>query len=119
MSTREILAAIRPGATVLDTCVALQALKVDGHAVQLTLEKRCLPYLKHVVSGVTDGPLSGGVEAVLSAQEPGAERWRRFTVLREGPGHWRVDVFPTPFNNGTAPLSPGIPPSASRPGQLA
>lgn len=119
MSTREILSAIRPGATLLDTCRALQGLSVDGHSAQLSVEPRCVPYLKHVIAGVTDGPMAGGVEAVISAQEPGHSHWRRFTLVRERPGHYRLNAFPTPFNNATAPLSPGIPPSASRPGQLA
>ena len=119
MSTEAIQARIKVGVTVLAMLESLKGGVVDGNPVGLEIDSRAVPYLKHVIVGFTDGPMASKVEAILSAQEPGHEKWRRFTLLRERPGLWKLSVFPTPFNNPTAPLSPGIPPSASRAGMMA
>lgn len=113
MATEQILSRLRTGQTVLALLDGLKDLKIDGKPVRFEVDARSVPYLRHTVVGFTDGPAAGAVEAVISGKEPEHDKWRRFTIHRESPGVYRLAAFPTPFNNPTSPLSPGIPPSAS------
>lgn len=89
----------------------LDGKSIDGKAVKMTVDSRALPYLDHLIAGWIDGPPSSNVVAVMSGADPKAEKWRRFALSRKGPWSYEIDVFPTPFTNASAPLSPGIPPS--------
>lgn len=114
MATAEIMAKLKEGQTFTELLSALHGTVVDGKPIKMSVDQRTLPYLKHVVTGFTDGPGASKIEAILAGQQPGAHKWRRFTIRRTGPGIFLLDAFPTPFNNSMAPLAPGIPPSASR-----
>jgi hypothetical protein len=83
--------------------------------VRATVDVRARPYLKHTVVGWADGPPGSNVLFLVSAQAPGRMQYRRFSVSHTGLWRCEIDAFPTPFNNPQAPLSPGIPPGASRP----
>lgn len=110
-----VLERFRKGQSVSDLVRALGEAKVDGQPLKVTVDPRTAPWMDHLVEGWVDGPPVTNVAAVFSGKDPGSDHaWRRFTVTRKGMGHVEIDVFPTPFNNGVDPLSPGIPPSASR-----
>jgi hypothetical protein len=109
-----IASALTKGATLRDVLPRLAKLSEAGKPLQFQLEARSVPYLDHVLVGFTDGPPTSVVAFVLSAQEPGHEHWRRFTISKKGPWLYELECFPTPFNNPDDPLAPGIPPSASR-----
>ena len=110
----EMLQKFKKGLKVTDLITALQAIKIGDKAITVSYDYRSRPYLDHTVVGWTDGPPSSNVAVVFSGETPEHDYWRRFTVTRTGPGAYEIDVFPTPFNNPTSPLSPGIPPGASK-----
>ncbi|MCB9766153.1 MAG: hypothetical protein H6739_40630 [Alphaproteobacteria bacterium] len=114
MATQAIHDRLRKDITFVELLGNLKDVQIDGATIKLEVDHRALPYLDHTVVGFTDGPMATKVEAVFSGKDPDAEKWRRFTLQREGYRHYRLMAFPTPFNNDIAPLSPGIPPSASR-----
>lgn len=109
-----IAGALTKGVTVRDLLPRLLKLAEAGKTLQFQIEARTVPYLDHVVVGWTDGPPTSVVAFVLSGQEPGHDHWRRFTISKKGPWLYEIECFPTPYNNGDDPLSPGVPPSASR-----
>lgn len=110
-----VLEKFRKGQTVSDYAQALRGASVDGRALVVSIDPRTEPWVDHVIEGWVDGPPVTTVAAVFSGRDPGADhKWRRFTVTRKAPGKYEIDAFPTPFNNGVDPLSPGIPPAASR-----
>lgn len=111
---QEMLQKFRKGMKVDELISTLRTIRVDGKAIAVDFDYRARPYLDHTVVGWTDGPPSSNVAVVFSGQDTDGEHWRRFTVSRTGPGRYDVDVFPTPFNNPESPLSPGIPPGASK-----
>lgn len=113
MATEQILSRLRTGGTFLELLDVLKDIQIDGKKVQIEVDARSVPYLRHIVAGFTDGPAASAIEAVLSGKDPAHDKWRRFTIHRERPGVYRLAAFPTPFNNHSSPLSPGIPPSAS------
>ena len=117
MATQEIMDGFgrAKGKSLLDLLNQLKDARVDGQDIHLEVDHRSLPYLDHVLADFTDGPMASKVEVIASGKDPEADhKWRRFTLTRERPGLFRLMAFPTPFNNEIAPLSPGIPPSASR-----
>lgn len=114
MATAEIHAALKKGVTFVDLLGSLKAVRIDGKPINLSVDHRCLPYLDHVVEGFGDGPMASAVEAVFSGRDPHGHLWRRFTLQRLNAGEYRLAAFPTPFGDANAPLSPGIPPSATR-----
>ncbi|RME23864.1 MAG: hypothetical protein D6798_12610 [Deltaproteobacteria bacterium] len=110
-----VLDTLQKGQTVQAFAEALGGRQVAGRPVQVTIDPRCRPWVDHVIEGWVDGPPTSEVAAVLSGRDPDADqKWRRFTVTWRGPGRYDIEVFPTPFNNAMDPLSPGIPPGASR-----
>lgn len=111
---KEMIQKFKKGQTVSELIAALGTIQVDGKPIAVAWDYRARPYLDHTVVGWVDGPPSSNVAVVFSGETPEHDYWRRFTVSRTGPGKYDIDVFPTPFNNATAPLSPGIPPSASK-----
>lgn len=111
---KEMIQKFKKGQKVTELISALQAIQADGKPISVTYDYRTRPYLDHAVVGWTDGPPSSNVAVVFSGADPEGASWRRFTVSRVGPGRYEVDVFPTPFNNPESPLSPGIPPGASK-----
>jgi len=111
---KEMIQKFKKGQTVSELIAALGAIQFDGKPISVNWDYRTRPYLDHTVVGWVDGPPSSNVQVVFSGETPEHDYWRRFTVSRTGPGKYDIDVFPTPFNNATAPLSPGIPPSASK-----
>lgn len=113
MSTT-LQAALKKGVTFRELLTAMARLSEAGKPLQWQIEPRSLPYLDHVVCGWTDGPPTSVVVFVLSGQEPGTHAWRRFTISKKGPWRYELECFPTAFHNGDDPLSPGVPPSASR-----
>ena len=111
----ELYKKIQTGQKIEDLIASLQGIPVAGRKVQSSVDARARPYLDHVVAGFTDGPPSSNVIAVISGKDPAGALWRRFSLTRKGPWLAEIDVFPTPFPNEIDPLSPGIPPGASRP----
>ena len=111
---QEIIQKLKKGQKVEDLLGTLRALRVGSKALVVDFDYRCRPYLDHAVVGWTDGPPSSNVVAVLSGADTDGAHWRRFTITRTGAGKYEIDVFPTPFNNPESPLSPGIPPGASK-----
>lgn len=110
-----VLDTFQKGQTVRDYVSALDGRQAEGQALHVSTDARAEPWLDHVVEGWVDGPPVTVVAAVFSGKDPDADsKWRRFTVTRVGPWRYEIDVFPTPFNNAIDPLSPGIPPGASR-----
>lgn len=109
----QVLEAVEVGKTLAEVREKLDGLVLDGKALSVGVDDRCLPWMSHVVEAMVDGPPSSNVAVVVSARHPTKAKWRRFTITHKGPWMFEVDVFPTPFNNGVSPLSPGIPPSAS------
>ncbi|MDP6931994.1 MAG: hypothetical protein QGG40_03720 [Myxococcota bacterium] len=105
---------LRVGQSLTELVELLDGVDFKGRALRIELEGRAHPFADHTVEGWVDGPPGSNVLAVLSGADPQGAGWRRFTLSRVGP--WRVELgaFPTPFHNAEAPLSPGIPPSASR-----
>lgn len=92
----------------------LQRLASDqGRPLKIQVEPRAVPYLDHTVVGWVDGPPTSVVAFVISGEQPTGDYWRRFTISKVGPWRYELECFPTPFNNASDPLSPGIPPSAS------
>ena len=110
----ELIKLFQKGSTVAQLKDALHGKQIEGRALTITVDPRSLPYLNHIVDGWVDGPPPSNVEVVFSAKDPKADKWRRFSLSRKGSWRYEIDVFPTPFNNSTAPLSPGSPPGASR-----
>jgi hypothetical protein len=106
---------MKKGVTVEELRRSLDGQAIDGVRLKVGVDHRSLPWMDHVVDGFVDGPPSSNVAVVFSGREPGRDLWRRFTIDRVGPGEYEVDVFPTPFRNAIDPLSPGIPPGASKP----
>jgi hypothetical protein len=109
-----LAAGLQKGVTMRALLQRLAGLTEAGKPLQLQTEARTVPYLDHTVVGWVDGPPTSRVAFVLSGEEPGGDHWRRFTISKVGPWRYELECFPTPFNNGQDPLSPGIPPSASR-----
>lgn len=110
----DILERLTQGQTMSGLQEHLHGSEVSGRPLVVTVDYRARPYLDHIVAGWTDGPPGSNVAVVISGASPDGVHWRRFTVSREGPWAYEIDVFPTPFNNPEAPLAPGIPPGASR-----
>lgn len=106
---------MQKGVTVDALRRSLDGQVIDGVQLGVGVDHRCMPWLDHLVEGFVDGPPSSNVAVVFSGRAPGEDLWRRFTIDRVGPGKYEIDVFPTPFRNAVDPLSPGIPPGASRP----
>lgn len=110
-----VLDTFMKGQTVRDYADALGRQESAGKPLTVSTDPRTRPWLDHIVEGWVDGPPASVVAAVFSGRDPDADsKWRRFTVTRVGPWRYEIDAFPTPFNNATDPLSPGIPPGASR-----
>ncbi|MSP56380.1 MAG: hypothetical protein EXR69_12375 [Myxococcales bacterium] len=106
-------ASLAQGQTLKDLTTALGALKEGGKPVSISVEGRCVPYLGDTVAGWTDGPPSSTVLWLLSAKDPQADAWRRWTISRVS-GGYQVGCFPTHFHNAQDPLAPGVPPSSSK-----
>lgn len=103
------------GATMSQLVARLHGTAAEGgKALVVTVEDRCKPYLDHVVAGFVDGPPTSAVAWVMSGKDPAAAAWRRFTISRVAPYTYELGAFPTPFHNADDPLSPGVPPTASR-----
>ncbi len=111
--SKTIEGALRQGITFDELVASLGTLSESGKKLQLQVEARTVPYLRHTVVGWVDGPPTSVVTFVLSGADPKGEAWRRFTLSRKD-GHLELACFPTPFHNPRDPLSPGIPPSSSR-----
>ncbi len=111
---KEMIQLFKKGQKVSDLITTLNAIRIDGKNIVVNYDYRARPYLDHTIVGWTDGPPSSNVQVVFSGETPEHDYWRRFTVSRTGPGRYDIDVFPTPFNNAESPLSPGIPPGASK-----
>ncbi|NOY25622.1 MAG: hypothetical protein GXP62_07090 [Oligoflexia bacterium] len=110
-----VLKSLQKGQTIAALSAALDGALAVGKPLRVTIDPRSQPWVDHIIDGFVDGPPVSSVVAILSARDPGADhKWRRFTVTRKGPWHCELGAFPTPFNNGVDPLSPGIPPGASR-----
>ena len=92
----------------------LAAASEGGKSFIIRAEDRVRSYLDHLVVAWTDGSPASDVAFVLSGKDPDADQWRRFTISRVAPWTYEIGVFPTPFNNGEDPLSPGVPPTSSR-----
>jgi hypothetical protein len=106
---------LQKGATLAQVVAKLQGAPAEGgKALAMRVEDRCKPYLDHVLAGFVDGPPTSVVAWVLSGKDPGAQAWRRFTLTRVAPYTYELGAFPTPFHNANDPLSPGVPPTASR-----
>jgi hypothetical protein len=112
---RTIIALLKKDQAVSELVEAIGRLSSDGARLEVAVDYRTTPYLDHTVVGWTDGPPGSNVVAVLSGADPAGGAWRRFTITRRDAIHYELDVFPTPFKNDADPLSPGIPPGASRP----
>lgn len=111
---QEMIAKFQKGQKVEDLIKTLRTISVGSAPIAVNYDHRTRPYLDHTIVGWTDGPPSSNVLVVFSGATPENDYWRRFTVSRVGPGKYEIDVFPTPFNNPESPLSPGIPPGASK-----
>ena len=111
---RELLSRMQKGQRIDALIGSLKALNVGTKPIAVTADDRAVPYLDHTVVGWTDGPPGSNVQVVFSGEAPGGRYWRRFTISRAGPGRYEINIFPTPFNNPESPLSPGIPPGASK-----
>lgn len=112
--SKTIEGALRTGITFDELVASLAGLSAGGKKLQLQVEARTVPYLRHTVVSWVDGPPSSTVAFVLSGADPRGDAWRRFTLSCKDDGRYELACFPTPFHNGVDPLSPGIPPSASR-----
>jgi hypothetical protein len=112
--SKTIEGALRQGATFQDLLKSLASLSEGGKPLNFQVEARTVPYLSHKVVGWVDGPPTSVVNFVLSGADPNGHAWRRFTISKRGPWRYELEVFPTPFHNDKDPLSPGVPPSASR-----
>lgn len=112
--SKTIEGALRQGVTFQDLLTQLAALSDAGKPLQVQVEARSVPYLKHTVVGWVDGPPTSVVAFVLSGADPSGDGWRRFTLSKKGPWRYELECFPTPFHNSKDPLSPGVPPSASK-----
>ena len=113
MSTT-IQGALKRGQSLRDLLASLARLTDAGKPIAVQAESRTVPYLDHTVVGWVDGPPTSAVTFVLSGEDVAGQHWRRFTISKVGPWRYELECFPTPFNNANDPLSPGIPPSASR-----
>ena len=111
--SKTIEGALRQGITFEELLKSLSTLQEGGKKLQLQVEARTVPYLRHTVVGWVDGPPTSAVRFVFSGADPRGAAWRRFTLSRKN-GNYELECFPTPFHNSEDPLSPGIPPSASR-----
>lgn len=111
---QEMIQRFQRGQKVTSLIEALGGLKAGDAPITVGYDYRCRPYLDHTVVGWVDGPPSSNVLVVFSGENPAHDHWRRFTVTRVSAGKYEIDVFPTPFNNPVSPLSPGIPPGASK-----
>jgi len=111
---KEMLQRFQKSQTVNDLIGNLRGLSAGDGPISVGYDYRARPYLDHTVVGWTDGPPSSNVLVVFSGENPTHDYWRRFTVSRVSAGKYEIDVFPTPFNNAVSPLSPGIPPGASK-----
>jgi hypothetical protein len=114
---RTLIAKLNKGQTFADLLTVMRGVAAADAPGKLlvTSDYRTQPYLHHTVVDWVDGPPNSNVIAVVSGADPDGEHWRRFTITRKSAGHYELDVFPTPFPNAVDPLSPGIPPGASRP----
>lgn len=113
--SQAIASALHQGVTVRDLATRLGSVRDAGRALTFTVEARCVPYLADTVTAWVDGPPSSTVCFVLSGADPAGHRWRRWTISKVGVGKYEIGCFPTPFHNPRDPLSPGVPPSSSRP----
>jgi hypothetical protein len=113
---RTLLAQLKRDQTFEALLASLRELPAPegGGKLNVTNDYRTAPYLGHRVVDWVDGPPNSNVVAVVSGADPDGESWRRFTLTRKSAVHYELDVFPTPFPNPVDPLSPGIPPGASR-----
>jgi len=111
--SKTIEGALRQGITFDELLAALGGLSDGGKKLQVQVQARCVPYLRHKVVGWVDGPPTSSVVFVLSGADPKGGAWRRFTLSRSE-GAYELACFPTAFHNEKDPLSPGIPPSSSR-----
>lgn len=105
---------LQKGQTFRDLAKRLAAVQVEGKALSVTVDQRCVAYLDDTVVDWVDGPPTSVVAFVLSGADPEGGKWRRWTISKVGPWKYQVDCFPTPFKNARDPLSPGVPPSSSR-----
>lgn len=111
--SKTIESALRQGVTFQDLLRSLASLQEGDRPLMLQVEARTVPYLKHTIVGWVDGPPTSVVAFVISGADPKGDAWRRFTLSRKS-GKYELEVFPTAFHNAKDPLSPGVPPSASR-----
>ena len=104
--------ALAMGLTMKQVLAKLNGLAVAGKPIAVSSEARCAPYLHSTVVGWVDGPPSSNVAFVMSGAD--GESWRRWTISKVGPWRYEIGCFPTPYHNAKDPLSPGVPPTASR-----
>jgi hypothetical protein len=107
---------LKKGASFAELLPKLNGVPEAGKPLVVKVEDRAMPYLDHVVDGWVDGPPTSNVAWLLAGKDPSGDKWRRFTISKVGPWTYELEVFPTPFKNAIDPLSPGVPPSASRRG---
>ncbi len=115
MSHRDVFARIEEGVSLRKVVDTVDGSTANGQAVTARASHQATPYLDHGVAAFVDGPPTSNVVAVISGRSPSGG-WRRFTLSRTGPWQYELEVFPSVFKNGDAPLAPGIPPSTSRRG---
>ena len=106
--------ALKKGVSFAHLLPGLAAASEAGKTFTVRVEERARPYTDHVLAGWSDGSPTSNVAFILSGKEPGADKWRRFTLSHVAPWPYELGVFPTPFPNADDPLSPGVPPSSSR-----
>lgn len=111
----EFISRFKAGQTVEDLRKSLDGQTIGSGTISVGVDRRSLPYLDHTVIQWVGGPPGSNVEVIFSGADPDGRHWRRFSLSRVGPHRYEIDVFPTPFNNAVDPVSPGIPPGASRP----
>ena len=112
--SKTIEGALKKGVTFQELRQGLANLSEAGKPLQIQVEARSVPYLKHTVVGWVDGPPTSVVAFVLSGADPHGDAWRRFSISKKGPWRYELECFPTSFHNPRDPLSPGVPPSSSK-----
>ena len=107
--------ALQKGLTMRQLVTRLGTVQDAGRTLGVSAEERCTPYLDSTVVSWVDGPPTSAVAYVLCGADAHGHGWRRWTLAKVGPWRYELGVFPTPFKNDRDPLSPGVPPSSSRP----